>query len=120
MPHITLEHTENIELNLVRDFFKQLRIILMDIADIKEENCKCRAILIPVYEVGKGDDLQNFYHLEISILKGRSQKTRQKIGQESLQILKEYFMGKDGKNLKQFSVEIREMDHSDYFSSTNH
>ena len=46
MPHIKLEHTENIDINLIKSAFKHLRDILVENAGIKEENCKCKSIQI--------------------------------------------------------------------------
>ena len=117
MPHIKLEHTENIELNKIQRVFNQLRNILVENAGVKEENCKCKAIQIPVYAVGNEDDLRHFYHLEISLLKGRSTEVRRKIGQKSLESLKEYFSDNNGKCIKQFSIEIREINTENYFTS---
>ena len=117
MPHIKLEHTENIELSRIKPIFNQLRIILMENAGVKEENCKCKSIYIPVYSVGNNSALRHFYHLEISLLKGRSEEIKQKIGQQSLEFLKKYFTDKNGEDIKQFSLEIREMNPEDYFTS---
>ena len=117
MPHIKLELTENIEPSRIKLVFKELRIILIENAGIKEKNCKCKALQIPVYAVGNEDDLRHFYHLEISLLKGRSTEARQKIGQKSLESLKEYFSDNNGKYITQFSVEIREINTEDYFTS---
>ena len=117
MPHIKLEHTENIELSTIKSIFKQLRIILMENISTKEENCKCKAILIPVYAVGNDCDSKHYYHLEISLLKGRSQEVRKKVGQKSFQVLQDRFMKNNEGVLNQFSVEIREMDPRYYFTS---
>ena len=118
MPHIKLEHTENIDQSIIKPLFKQLKIILIKNVGVNEENCKCKAFLIPVYSVGKGDSASKcFYHLEISLLKGRSKEIRQIIGQKSLKLIKEYFKDKNGERLQQFSVEIREMNPKNYFTS---
>ena len=119
MPHIKLEHTENIEPMIIKPLFKQLRIILMENAGVKEENCKCKSILIPVYAVGDRVGSKRFFHLEILLLKGRPQKVRQKIGQKSLQILQKCFMKGNERDLNQFSVEIREMKPGNYFTSNS-
>ena len=117
MPHIKLEHTENIELSTIKSIFKQLRLILMENVSIKEENCKCKAILIPVYAVGNDCGSKHYYHLEISLLKGRSHELRKKVGQKSIHVLQEWFMKNNEGVINQFSVEIREMDPGNYFTS---
>jgi len=117
MPHIKLEHTENISSNLIKSVFKKLIVILMENASVREENCKCKAIRIPVYAIGIEVDPTHFFHLEISLLKGRSEDIRQNIGQFCLDTLKEYFADNNGVNTKQLSVEIREIASVNYFTT---
>ncbi len=117
MPHIKLEYTENIDTGLIKLVFKELKVILMENAGVKKDNCKCKAIQIPVYEVDNDDASEHFYHIEISLLKGRSKQIRGKIGKKSLQIIQKYFAGKNGDHKKQFSIEIREMSPNNYFTS---
>ena len=116
MPHVKLEHTENMTPSKIKPIFNQLINILIENALVKKENCKCRAIQIPIYDTANNDS-DHYYHLEISLLKGRSKEIRQKIGQMSLESLKYYFADNDIKNNKQFSVEIREMNPKNYFTS---
>ena len=117
MPHIKLEHTKNIEPRRIKLLFKQLQIILIEITGVNKENCKCKANMIPVYAIGSDDHSKSFYHLEISLLKGRPKDIRKKIGKKSLQVLQEYLMKKNERDLSQFSVEIREMASENYFTS---
>ena len=86
-------------------------------ARVKEENCKCKVIQIPENSVADDVDSNHFYHLEISLLEGRTKKVTQKIGQESLKILMDNFMDIKVEDLKQFSVEIRKIEHRNYFTS---
>ena len=116
MPHIKLEHTENLASDKIHNVFKELINILIKNALVKKGNCKCKTIQIPVYSIGNNNS-DHLYHLEISLLKGRSEKARQKIGQESLKYLKNYFICQNDKHEKQFSVEIREMNPKNYFTS---
>jgi len=113
MPHIKLEHTENIDINLIKSAFKQLRDILVENAGVKEENCKCKSIQI----LDISDDLRHFYHLEISLLKGRSKEIRKIIGQKSLESVREIFSFSSRSN-KHFSLEIREINPEDYFTTS--
>ena len=117
MPHIKLEHTENIDPDLFKPVFKKLKVILMKNAGVKKNNCKCKAIQIPIYEVGSDDSSEHFYHLEISLLKGRSEEVRGKIGKKSLQVLQKYFTDINGAHKKQFSIEIRDINPKNYFTS---
>ena len=113
MPHIRLEHTQNLDADFAKLVFKQLRTIIIDVTGVKEENCKCKAIYIPIYQTGS-DDLKKIIHLEISILKGRSDNVIQQIGKKSLDVLMKYF---NKENQDQFSVEIKEINRNNYYTS---
>ena len=117
MPHIKLDHTENVKPSLIKLVFNELKIIVMEYACVKEKNCKCKAILIPIYAVGSNDTSGHFYHIEISLLKGRSENIKEKIGQKSLQVLQKYFTDINGDHKKQFSIEIRDINPKNYFTS---
>ena len=116
MPHLKLEYTESVGPDNIQPVFKELINILIENAKVYKENCKCKAIQIPTYEI-ENDVLGHFYHLEISLLKGRPEHIRQKIGQEAIESLKKYFCDNNCKNDTQFSVEIREMNPENYFTS---
>jgi len=117
MPHIKLEHTENVSINSIKHIFKKLIFILLDNTSVKGNNCKCKSIQIPVYANGLEANSKHYYHLEISLLKGRSKDIIEKIGQQSLQVLKDFFTNQNGKMVKQFSVEIRDINPDCYFTS---
>ena len=116
MPHLKLEYTESVGPDNIQPVFKELINILIENAKVYKENCKCKAKQIPVYAVGNNVS-GHYYHLEISLLKGRPEHVRQKIGQASIESLKKCFSDKYSKNDKQFSVEIREMNTGNYFTS---
>ena len=118
MPHIKLEHTENVEQSKIQPVFKDLINILIENAGVKEEYCKCKAVHIPIYAIGNNES-GHFYHLEISFLKGKSEDIKQKIGQFSLETIKEYFSNKNGEIPIQLSVEIREMNPEYYFTTNS-
>ena len=94
MPHIHLEHTDNIHTTDIMGLFISLQDILIELADVKAKNCKSRAIHFNNYHIGSCDINEGFVHLEINILEGRSDEI-------------------------QYSLEIREMKCSDYFTSNN-
>ena len=116
MPHLKLEHTKNVGPDNIQAVFKELINILIENAGVNKETCKCKAIQIPVNEIGSNVS-DHFYHLEIALLKGRPEHVRQKIGQRAIESLKKYFSDKNCKNDSQFSVEIREMNPGNYFTS---
>ena len=117
MPHLRLEYTENIKTNISPELFDNLINILIDNTTIKSDNCKNRAIKINNSNLDSKKNNRAFIHLEIIILEGRSEKVKQKIGKQSLKILKSYFNDSLNANFPQISLEIREMKQTNYFTT---
>ncbi len=69
MPQITLQFTDNIKaLPNFNFLFAEVHQTLNNIAGIKIENCKSRAIKLEKYYIGDGTNSQGFVHLEVKIL----------------------------------------------------
>jgi len=119
MPHIRIEHTDNIHTTNIMDLFNSVREILIELADIKGENCKSRAIQLKNFHTGSNDNNKGFVHMEINILEGRPQETKDKIGRDTLFVLQNYFNNNTDVGPLQISVEIREMKPRDYFTSNS-
>jgi 5-carboxymethyl-2-hydroxymuconate isomerase len=116
MPHLTLEHTANInqEIDSVT-LFSGLHNILTTIGGINIENCKSRAIRLDNYYIGQSDESNAFVHLEISFLQGKSAELQQAIGKQCLKLLKEYFAPSLSKLALQITVEITKIHRSAYY-----
>lgn len=115
MPHISLQyHDLNGKTYDFRHFFHQLHSLLKKVAGIKPEDCKSRVIPISEATVGTGPGDQDFVHLEIRLLEGRSPGTKRMIGEQVLDLLKTYF-SRTGDPDTQISVEIVDMFRSGYF-----
>jgi 5-carboxymethyl-2-hydroxymuconate isomerase len=119
MPHLRLEHTINIESKIACDFFDKLINVLTKHASIESSNCKNRAIKINDFHLDSKNGNENFIHLEINILEGRSDEIKQQIGRESLDLLKSCFQKISNRNSLQISLEIREMKREAYFTTNN-
>ena len=119
MPHLRLEHTINIESNTSSELFDKLINVLTNNTSIKSSNCKSRAIKINDFHLDLKNGNKDFIHLEIIILDGRSNEIKQKIGEESLNLLKSFFQKKTNENSLQISLEIREMKQKNYFTTNN-
>ena len=119
MPHLRLEHTINIKPKISYEFFAKLIDILTKHTSIKSSNCKNRAIKINGSHLDSKNGNKNFIHLEVNILEGRSDETKQKIGRESLDLLKSCFQKISNGNSLQISLEIREMKRIDYFTTND-
>ena len=115
MPHIKLEYTENVNWNIpVQEIFPKLQSVLIQHAKVKPENCKSRATQLKEYLSNIDGSLGGFTHLEISLLSGRSEAVKTKIGTECTQIIREFL---EDVTRVQVSVEIRDMDQNNYFTT---
>ena len=115
MPHIKLEYTENVNWNIsVQEIFPKLQSVLIQHAKVKPENCKSRATQLKEYLSNIDGSLGGFTHLEISLLSGRSEAVKTKIGTECTQIIREFL---EDVTQVQVSVEIRDMDQNNYFTT---
>ena len=115
MPHISLQyHHLNDKTQDFRSFFHQLHSLLNQTAGVKTEDCKSRVIPVSDATVGTGPGDQDFVHLEIRLLEGRSAEVKQLIGDRVLELLKEKFGGAKNPST-QISVEIVDMARTGYF-----
>jgi 5-carboxymethyl-2-hydroxymuconate isomerase len=116
MPHVTLEHTDN--LDSPPDFdelFARVHAVLAEVGGIRMDNCKSRAIRLDRYFVGDGSGIQRFVHLDVRFLEGREIAIKQEIGRRLLSILKERFAAALKAHDVQITVEIRDIERSMYF-----
>ena len=111
MPHIKLEYSKKLTNNEIKTIFKLIIDIIVKYANVKKNNCKCKGVIIPIYYL---ENLNNFYHLEIVLLKGRTNKIKKYIGEKCLETLKKYF----DKEKNSYSIEIREMDNINYYTNS--
>ena len=118
MPHLRLEHTIEISSSDICDLFEKLVDILIDNTTIESSNCKSRAINIKNYHMGSKHH-NDFIHLDIILLEGRSNDIKEKIGEKSLDLLKDYFQKYIYENIPQISLEIREMKKNNYFTTNS-
>ena len=119
MPHLRLEHTINIESKISYELFDKLVNVLTKNTSIKSSNSKNRTIKINDFHLDPENGNEGFIHLEIIILEGRSDKTKQEIGKESLDLLKSCFQKKSNESSLQISLEIREMKREAYFTTND-
>jgi len=119
MPHIHLEHTDNIHIADIMDLFKSINDILVKLVNIKVENCKSRAIKFNNFYIEPNDNNKGFVHLQINILEGRTKEIKSKIGLESLKVLKSFITKNTVGCSIQCSMEIRELKRSNYFTTNS-
>ena len=116
MPHVKLEYTENVQWkNPIQDIFSKLQTMLVQHTRVKPENCKSRAIELKYFHCAGNSRPGGFIHLEISLLSGRTEEVKTNIGKECSRIIQSFI-----ENIAeiQVSVELRDMDHNGYFTTS--
>ncbi len=115
MPHVKLEHTENVQWkNPLQDIFPKLQTVLIQHARVKPENCKSRATGLNDFHCADKSHSGGFIHLEISLLSGRTKEVKKNIGKECHQIIHSFIKNRAE---IQVSVELRDMDRNGYFTT---
>jgi 5-carboxymethyl-2-hydroxymuconate isomerase len=116
MPQLTLEYTNNVSDPVDFDaLFSRLHDILSEVAGIRIDNCKSRAVQLSDYRVGTGDAAGAFVHVDVAILAGRPLEIRQEIGRRMLESLREAYAGGLADLALQITVEVRDMEKDLYF-----
>ena len=119
MPHIRIEYSDDLNKKISPLLFESLINILIEFANVKPKNCKCKTLKVKEYYLQSNKLKENFIHLDIKILEGRSKKNINQIGKKSMQVLQLFFQTDTKKKSVQYSVEIQEMKPSNYFTSNN-
>jgi len=115
MPQIRLEYTANTSIHFnFRGFFSEVHKTINQTAGISILNCKSRAIKHENYFIGNCSDNNAFVHMEIALLKGRSEDVKKKIARACLEILKKHFLSNSSKDELQLTVEIKDIDREFY------
>lgn len=110
MPHIILEYSNNANIkDLTQDFFVQIHNILEQKLPTNLSNCRSRAICHDDFLVGKNGNNNGFIHLQVAILKGRSNELLHNIGTEIMVLMQNHFSKNNFARNIQLSVEIRDL-----------
>ena len=116
MPHLTLEYSANVDCpSNLADLFKRLHGVLVEKGGIKLENCKSRGRVAEDFFVASGRESDGFVHLDIRFLEGRPPEVKRVVGQESCDLLIEWFHDSVEKLDLQITVEVRDIRRTFYF-----
>ena len=120
MPHIRLEYTNNITIEFeFNDLFQEVHQVLNQVAGIKIENCKSRAICLTDFYAGNGEKKEAFVHLDVSFFEGRSTSDKKEVGEQLLGVLRKYFKVGFAVYKLQITIEVHEIDRAMYFKTTS-
>lgn len=116
MPHLRLEHSQNVTLPAeLRALLNQLHGTLAEIGGIRIENFKSRVYAADSYFIGAGNEENGFVHLDIRFLEGRPKAVQQRIGEEAVRILVASCQPLNSAVDLQITAEVRDIARSFYF-----
>ena len=111
MPHCKIEYSANIEDKIETGaLLERLHALIVDSGPFDLETIKSRMTAHDTYIVGDGKIDQAFVHLELAILSGRDEATRNQVSKALHAFLLEEFPETARTKTCSFTVEIREMD----------
>ncbi len=112
MPHLTLRHTDNLDINFV-PFFQKAHEILCHTINVKPSSCGSMVTSHQQYLIGDGTSDIIFVHLDVLIKSGKNPDSLNQASQMLLALLKDYLASQSIVNSKT-SVHVFE---TSYFSS---
>ena len=108
MPHITLEYTDNLDLE-VQPLLAQLHTELVATGAINLKGLKSRAVRRSVYRIADGNPDYAFVQVNLLIKEGRPPEVQQDIAQRVMEVLKETLGHRFEDGYLSLSVDIKEM-----------
>ena len=108
MPHLTLEYTDNIEVD-VQPLLARLHEEVVATGAINLKGIKSRAIKQTQYRVADGDPDYAFVHVGLLIREGRPVEIQKEATQRVMKVLKETFGHLFEKRKLSLTVDLKEM-----------
>ena len=108
MPHLTLEYTDNIEVE-VQPLLARLHDEVVATGAINLKGIKSRAIKHTQYRIADGDPDYAFVHVGLLIREGRPIETQKEATQRVMNVLKETFGHLFEKRKLSLTVDLKEM-----------
>lgn len=108
MPHLTLEHTDNLDFD-VQPLLARLHAELVATGAINLKGLKSRVIRHTVYRMADCNPDYAFVHVNLLIREGRSFEVQQDMAHRVMAVLKETFGQRFEDSYLSLSVDIKEM-----------
>jgi 5-carboxymethyl-2-hydroxymuconate isomerase len=117
MPHLTLEYTDNIEID-AQTLFARLHDALAATGAVNMKGLKSRAIRHSDYRIADGYEGYAFVHLNILLKEGRPFEIQQEVAKRAMAVLEDTFGHHFEQGYFSLSLDIKEMKAG--LSLTNH
>ncbi len=108
MPHLTLEYTDNIEVD-VQTLLARLHEEVVATGAINLKGLKSRAVRHTEYRIADGNPKYAFVHVSLLIREGRSIEIQKEATRRVMAVLKDTFGHRFEKDHLSLSVDIKEM-----------
>lgn len=108
MPHLTLEYTDNIDVD-VEPLLARLHEVMVATGAINLKGIKSRAIKHTQYRIADGDPAYAFVHVGLLIREGRPLETQKDATQRVMKVLKETFGHLFATRKLSLTVDLKEM-----------
>ncbi|MEZ4630703.1 MAG: hypothetical protein R2880_08350 [Deinococcales bacterium] len=108
MPHLTLEYSHNLEVD-VKVVFKRLHEELVASGAVNLKGLKSRAICHDQVYIADGDERYQFVHLDMLLREGRPLEVQKDASERAMKVLEDSFGHLFDKNYLSLSVNLREM-----------
>jgi 5-carboxymethyl-2-hydroxymuconate isomerase len=108
MPHLTLEYTDNLQVD-VRPLLARLHTEVVATGAINLKGIKSRAIRHTEYRIADGNPDYAFVHVNLLIREGRSIEIQKEAARRVMGVLKETFGHRFDEGYLSLSVDIKEM-----------
>lgn len=108
MPHLTLEYSDNLAVDL-QPLLARLHDELVATGAVNLKGLKSRAIRQTAYRIADGDERYAFVHLNILLREGRPFETQQEVARRAMAVLEETFGHHFDTGYISLSVDIKEM-----------
>ena len=108
MPHLTLEYTDNLQVD-VQPLLARLHAEAVATGAINLKGIKSRAIRHTEYRIADGNPDYAFVHVNLLIREGRSLEIQKEAAQRVMVVLKDTFGHRFDKGYLSLSVDIKEM-----------
>ena len=108
MPHLTLEYTDNLQVD-VQPLLTRLHAEAVATGAINLKGIKSRAIRHTEYRIADGNPDYAFVHVNLLIREGRSIEIQKEAARRVMAVLKDTFGHRFDKGYLSLSVDIKEM-----------
>ncbi|SJL84736.1 5-carboxymethyl-2-hydroxymuconate Delta-isomerase [Vibrio palustris] len=106
MPNLIMEYSDSVDERVnVQKLLEDLHQLALDCGLFAKSDVKSRAIGCHDWLIGEEQDSQDFIHLTVEMLFGRTQEQKRTLGEQLMAVLQQ-----EASNVRSLSLNMRDMD----------